>query len=90
MKKKDIADFLKRKYKLSNADAASITEAFFLTIHELARQNGGVQVKNLGKFEFKEKIIEKRIRNFQTGETESRRIKSAKIYFVPSRILRDF
>lgn len=86
--KKDIADFLKKKYIISNADAMSITEGFFLTICELAHQDGGVLIKNFGRFEFKEKIIDRQVRNFQTGDVERKRMKSAKVYFTPSKILR--
>jgi nucleoid DNA-binding protein len=80
---------IKKKYNTSNDDATIIVEAFLQTIQELAQVNGGVIVQNLGKFEFKSKIIEKYVRDFQTQTGEIKRILKSDIYFTPSKTLRD-
>ena len=86
--KQDIIDAIKKKYNTSNDDATIIVEAFLQTIQELA-QEGGVIVQNLGKFEFRSKIIEKYVRDFQTQTGEIKRILKSDIYFTPSKTLRD-
>ena len=49
--KKDIEKAIKKQYNISNEDAQAIVEAFFATINELATQENGVLVQNIGKFE---------------------------------------
>ena len=89
MTKKDIENFIKKQYIVSNADAKLIVEAFLETIFELAKEKNGVVVQNLGRFEFKEKIIEKYVRNFKDGNGEVKRTLKKNIYFTPSKTLRD-
>jgi nucleoid DNA-binding protein len=87
--KKDIEKAIKKQYNISNEHAQAIVEAFFATINELATQKNGVLVKNLGKFEFKEKIVERYTRNFKTQDGEIKRTLKEAIYFTPSKALRD-
>lgn len=89
MTKKDIENTIKKKYNVSNADAKLIVEAFLQTILEMSFEKSGVVVQNFGKFEFKEKIIEKYIRNFHIQNGEVKRILKQGIYFTPSKTLRD-
>ena len=87
--KKDIEKAIKKKHNLSNEHAQAIVEAFFETINELSFANNGVLVQNLGKFEFKQKIVERYTRNFQTQTGEIQRTLKEGIYFTPSKSLRD-
>ena len=82
-------DFIKKKYNTSNDDATIIVEAFLQTISELAQVKDGVIVQNLGKFEFKQKIVEKYVRDFQKNNGEIKKILKEDIYFTPSKTLRD-
>ena len=89
MTKKDIENFIKKQYNVSNADAKLIMEAFLETIFELSKEKNGVVVQNFGKFEFREKIVERYVRNFEDGSGEVKRILKTNIYFTPSKTLRD-
>ncbi len=83
-----IADLLKKKYHLSVKDAKQITEAFFYTIISLSKEDGGVLLKNFGRFEFRKKILAKNIYDFKAKTSSVKRIESAKMHFIPSRNLK--
>ena len=85
--KKDFADFIKNQYSTSNDDASKVVEAFFETVVRMAK-NGGVTLKNFGSFNFVEKVMQRKIYNFQTKEMEEKTVEISKICFLKSRNLK--
>ncbi len=82
--KKDIVDFIKKRYSTSNETAEEIVDAFLKTIVKLAK-NGGVNLQNFGNFTHVEKSVQRKIYNFQTNKMETKMVEISKICFLKSR-----
>jgi nucleoid DNA-binding protein len=81
--------FLQKKYNISVEHSHFVVDVFFQTITKLSMEEGGVLLKNFGRFEFRKKILEKNIYNFQTKTSEVMSMNSERVHFVPSKILKE-
>lgn len=88
--KREISHFLAKKYKLSQEDSTLIVDSFFTTIVEMSRLEGGVLLKNFGKFTFLNKTLVKNIRDFKLQSNSIKQINTSKIHFIPSKNLKNF
>lgn len=81
--------YLQKKYNISVDHSRIVVDAFFQTIASLSREEGGVLLKNFGRFEFRKKTLEKNIYNFHSKTSKVVPMKSERIHFQPSKILKE-
>lgn len=86
--KADLAKFLQKKYCVSVEDSSLIVEVFLETTINMAKEEGGVVLKNFGRFEFRKKTLEKNIHDFKANTSRLVEIESKKIHFIPSKNLK--
>lgn len=82
-----VVSFLQKKYNLSVSDSSIIIDAFLKTLTNMAQN--GIVLKNFGKFTLQERLISKNIRNFTSSTMETKTLKIRKIYFKPSKNLKN-
>lgn len=88
VRKDSVISFIKKKYTISNEDASLVLDSFLEVMFVLAQEEGGVLLKNLGRFEFQKKTLAKNIRDFRYKSSKVIECKSVRVHFYPSKNLK--